>query len=191
MTVYGWGFVCIILFSIYIAVRINKKTGNRKINIIFCGFISLVIICINLLAYGFAFNIVENGISMITGNKYEAVIVDYNTYKGTTTPTGSISKAPQTVYYHNPVVEYVNRQGDTVRTEVNIGERSVPVIGEYIVISEKTDGKANNITAPRSPLFFMMYLFVSLLISLSSFITLYSFNVEKARNWKLTKQVFV
>lgn len=192
MTSFGWGLIGVLVFSLYVSYKVYSRTANKKRNPLLLGFLILIMFCINGIIYTLFVNNIENNLSLFVGNKYQAVVVDFEVSKGTTTATGSISKAPREVYYYTAIVEYKDQNDNVVRKRVNIGKDKPPAIGETIIISDKLDeNNVNDVSTAQNPIILVSYFFLSLLFSISFFITCYGFGFEKNRNIRITKRMFV
>lgn len=191
MTVFGWGIVGVIAFSLYVSCKISRRISGAKIDPLILGFVLIILTCVNGLTYVFSFNYIENSYSLFFGNKYNAVVVDYQHSKGTTTPTGRISKAPQEIDIYTAIVEYKDKKGKCVNVKVNYGKDKPPKIGEIIVISDRlNEDSVNDVSSATSPIILFSYLFLSILMSISFFLSCYGFGIENHKNRKLTKTVF-
>lgn len=190
MTVFGSGLLGIIVFSLYISYKITRR-ASKKNNILIFIFMSLILLCINGISYIFSADSIEHSCSLIFDNKYRATIIDYEVSEGITTPTGSISKTQQKMYYYNAIVRYKDKNGEYVKKSIAHGTDEPPLIGTMVIISNRPhEDKIIDLSFAKNPIILFSYLFTSILISLSFFLTCYGFGVENCKNRKNAKKCF-
>ena len=185
MTIFGWGLIVMVVFSLYISFRISKRL-IKKNSFILLGLISLLLVCINIAIYTISVNNIGNSINMLFGDKYEAMIVDCDVSEGTT--TGYKSRSPRKRYYYTPIVEFKDNKNNIKRKKVNYGLDSPPLIGKVIAISDQPNRSVvRDISVARSPITLFLFLLLSILLATSFFLICYGFDAENAKNKKRTK----
>ena len=190
MTAFGWGFLLVTVYSLYIAYMVSRRMAGKN-QVFLVLFTGLVVFCLNILCYGFTVSFTKNTVSLFAGDRYEATVVSFVAREGTTTPSGRTMRAPRKTTYYNAVVAYTDQHGNTVEREVNYGKSHPPVIGETIVISDKyDDDRVNDISSAQSLMVLAGFLFIAVLAMVSFFISCYGFGLDHKRNRKWSAAVF-
>ncbi|BAP32890.1 uncharacterized protein CHSO_3853 [Chryseobacterium sp. StRB126] len=149
MTLFGYFFLAVCLFSLYIAYRIFNKIIKKRSDIkgksewlekgFMLFFISLIVISLNcitmVLSYSFFW---EKAYRTLSENQYEAVVIGYKKENIATKNFPTSGRYDKPVYF--PRVKYTNFKGEEVIKTLDITDDHPFAIGQILKI---TDNEAN------------------------------------------------
>lgn len=174
MTLFGYFFVAICLFSLYIAYRIFNKILKKRSAIkgksgllekgFMLFFISLLVISLNgitmVLSYSFFW---EKAYRTLSEKQYEAVVIGYKkeNIAAKNFPTSGHYEKP--VYF--PRVKYTNFNGKEVIKTLDITDDHPPAIGQTLKITANEANEAAN----SIELDWVMFVFGSVFTGLAAF----------------------
>jgi len=122
----GYFILFLIVFSIWAALKINKRLG-RKNGCVSIGYITLVVFCISLLSTGITWIMIrsasENLSATIGGSKYTAKITDYTSHKSTDGNT-----------MYTPIFSFTTEEGQTLSHPAGYSSGEKPQIGQECTV---------------------------------------------------------
>lgn len=136
ITPYGYGFIGLIVFSIWAAVRIQKRMRtkadkDRRPGCLVTGYISLVVFCIGLFSVGitaiFVSSTVKNFIAITNGEKCEAKVVSW-------TDEWKEDDEGNNDLYYTPVLEFATSDGTVVNRNTGFSSTEEPYVGQSYTI---------------------------------------------------------
>ncbi|WP_336958539.1 hypothetical protein [Chryseobacterium contaminans] len=153
MTFFGYFFLAICLFSLYIAYRIFNKILKKRSAVkgktgwlekgFMLFFISLIVIALNgvtmVLSYSFFW---EKAYRTLSEKQYEAVIIGYKKENISTKNFSTSGYYNKTVYF--PKVKYSNINGREVIKTLDITNDHPPAIGQTLKITDNETNEAAN-----------------------------------------------
>ena len=183
MTLFGYGFIVVVAFSLYISYRICKRF-NGESSFFLSGLIFLLLICITVPVYIISANSVRNSVDVLSGERYEATVVDCIVSES----RGGRGRTTVRKNYYYPIVEFTDNSGNVVRKELNRGSDAPPRTGEVIAVASRPGSAVVcDMSAARSPVTLFLFLLQSVLLAALFYLTCYGFGVEKAVNKRRTK----
>lgn len=153
MTFFGYFFLAICLFSLYIAYRIFNKILKKRSAVkgktgwlekgFMLFFISLIVIALNgvtmVLSYSFFW---EKAYRTLSEKQYEAVVIGYKKENISTKNFSTSGYYNKTVYF--PKVKYSNINGREVIKTLDITNDHPPAIGQTLKITDNETNEAAN-----------------------------------------------
>ncbi|OCA79233.1 hypothetical protein BBH99_19525 [Chryseobacterium contaminans] len=153
MTFFGYFFLAIFLFSLYIAYRIFNKILKKRSAVkgktgwlekgFMLFFISLIVIALNgvtmVLSYSFFW---EKAYRTLSEKQYEAVVIGYKKENISTKNFSTSGYYNKTVYF--PKVRYSNINGREVIKTLDITNDHPPAIGQTLKITDNETNEAAN-----------------------------------------------